>query len=153
MITAFASIETAIARSSSAPTIYIAKPFEIEERSSRPRRSASARCATGRPVQREVEERFGPPPDQHHRQEQRMRDVVASSSASLLHRVGLVTGESGTGKEADRARHHYNSPRASGPSRRHLARVPRRPIEASCSATSAAPSRRARRQARRVVEA
>jgi DNA-binding NtrC family response regulator len=116
MITAFASIETAIRAVKLGAYDYITKPFEIEELllvvdkalGERALRSKVAR------LQREVEERFG------------LGNIIAKSAAmrdmvALVQRIAtstasvLVTGESGTGKELIARAIHYNSTRANGP--------------------------------------
>src|SRR4051794_19222303 len=116
MITAFASIETAIRAVKLGAYDYIAKPFEIEELLLVADKALGERALRNKVarLQREVEERFG------------LANIIAKSSAmrdvvALVQRIAgstasvLVTGESGTGKELIARAIHYNSPRASGP--------------------------------------
>jgi len=115
MITAFASIETAIRAVKLGAYDYIAKPFEIEELLLVADKALGERALRNKVarLQREVEERFG------------LGNIVAKSSAmrdvvALVQRIAastasvLITGESGTGKELIARAIHYNSPRASG---------------------------------------
>ena len=116
MITAFASIETAIRAVKLGAYDYIAKPFEIEELLLVADKALGERALRNKVarLQREVEERFG------------LGNIIAKSSAmrdvvALVQRIAastasvLITGESGTGKELIARGIHYNSPRASGP--------------------------------------
>jgi DNA-binding NtrC family response regulator len=116
MITAFASIETAIRAVKLGAYDYIAKPFEIEELLLVADKALGERALRNKVarLQREVEERFG------------LANIIAKSSAmrdvvALVQRIAastasvLITGESGTGKELIARAIHYNSPRASGP--------------------------------------
>ncbi|TMQ19642.1 MAG: sigma-54-dependent Fis family transcriptional regulator [Deltaproteobacteria bacterium] len=116
MITAFASIETAIRAVKLGAYDYIAKPFEIEELLLVADKALGERALRNKVarLQREVEERYG------------LANIIAKSSAmrdivALVQRIAgstasvLITGESGTGKELIARAIHYNSPRASGP--------------------------------------
>ncbi|HEX4416742.1 MAG TPA: sigma-54 dependent transcriptional regulator [Kofleriaceae bacterium] len=113
MVTAFASIETAIRAVKLGAYDYIAKPFEIEELLLVADKALGERALRNKVarLQREVEERFGL--DNIIAKSGVMRDVVAlvrriaTSTASVL-----ITGESGTGKELIARAIHYNSPRA-----------------------------------------
>ena len=116
MITAFASIETAIRAVKLGAYDYITKPFEIEELllvvdkalSERGLRQQLAR------LRAEVDLTYGF--DNVIARSQAMHDVlalvrrIAGSTASVL-----VTGESGTGKELIAKAIHYNSARGRGP--------------------------------------
>ena len=115
MITAFASIETAIRAVKLGAYDYIAKPFEIEELLLVADKALGERALRHKVarLQREVEERFG------------LANIIAKSSAmrdvvTLVQRIAastasvLITGESGTGKELIARAIHYNSPRAGG---------------------------------------
>ncbi|HEY0253556.1 MAG TPA: sigma-54 dependent transcriptional regulator [Kofleriaceae bacterium] len=116
MVTAFASIETAIRAVKLGAYDYIAKPFEIEELLLVADKALGERALRHKVarLQREVEERFGI--SNIIAKSGVMRDVVAlvrriaGSTASVL-----VTGESGTGKELIARGIHYNSTRAAGP--------------------------------------
>ncbi|HEY4244280.1 MAG TPA: sigma-54 dependent transcriptional regulator [Kofleriaceae bacterium] len=116
MITAFASIETAIRAVKLGAYDYITKPFEIEELMLVADKALGERALRHQVarLQREVEDRFGL--TNIIAKSQSMRDVVAlvqriaGSTASVL-----VTGESGTGKELIARAIHYNSARATGP--------------------------------------
>src|SRR5213595_788739 len=116
MVTAFASIETAIRAVKLGAYDYIAKPFEIEELLLVADKALGERALRNKVarLQREVEERFG------------LANIIAKSSVMrdvvvLVQRIAastasvLITGESGTGKELIARAIHYNSPRASGP--------------------------------------
>ncbi|MDQ3339444.1 MAG: sigma-54 dependent transcriptional regulator [Myxococcota bacterium] len=115
MITAFASIETAIRAVKLGAYDYITKPFEIEELLLVVDKALDARALNTKVkrLQREVEERYGF--GNIIAKSASMRDVVAlvtriaTSTASVL-----VTGESGTGKELIARAIHFNSARANG---------------------------------------
>ncbi len=143
VITAFGSIETAKRAVKLGAYDYITKPFEIDEllvavekaldeRTLR-REVARLRKEVARPYRFEnIIGKSAP-----------MQDVfalirrLAGSSANVL-----ITGESGTGKELVARALHFNSPRAKKAVRRgQLRRHPRHAArDASCSATSGAPS-------------
>ncbi len=112
MITAFASIETAIRAVKLGAYDYITKPFEIEQLLLVADKALGERALYRKVerLQREVDERYGL--GNIIAKSQAMRDVVAlvqriaASSASVL-----VTGESGTGKELIARAIHYNTTR------------------------------------------
>jgi two-component system response regulator HydG len=116
MITAFASIETAIRAVKLGAYDYIAKPFEIEELLLVADKALGERALRNQVarLQREVEDRFGP--TNIIAKSKAMRDIIslvqriAGSTASVL-----ITGESGTGKELIARAIHYSSPRKAGP--------------------------------------
>ncbi len=112
MITAFASIETAIKAVKLGAYDYITKPFEIEQLLLVANKALGERALYRKVerLQREVEERYGY--ENIIAKSQSMRDVlalvqrIAVSTASVL-----ITGESGTGKELVARAIHYNSTR------------------------------------------
>ncbi|MCX5746868.1 MAG: sigma-54 dependent transcriptional regulator [Proteobacteria bacterium] len=112
MITAFASIETAIKAVKLGAYDYITKPFEIEQLLLVVDKALTERVLHRKVehLQREVDERYGFA--NIIAKSQSMRDVlalvqrIATSSASVL-----LTGESGTGKELVARAIHYNSAR------------------------------------------
>ena len=148
LITAFGSIETAVAAIRAGAYDFVTKPFEIDalalalRRARRAPRAAREVDALRRVV--DTSQRFG--------------GLLGTSPAmrevyGIIERVAdtdapvLITGESGTGKElVARALHARSRARRAASSRSTAPRCPRRCSRASCSATSAARSpTRARR--------
>ena len=116
MITAFASIETAIRAVKLGAYDYIAKPFEIEELLLVADKALGERALRTKVerLQREVEDRFGF--DTIIAKSQAMRDVLQFiSRAAPTDSTILLSGESGTGKELAARAIHALSPRRRAP--------------------------------------
>ena len=123
LLTAYASVETAVEAMKTGAYHYANKPFNLDDvsdarrrRRSR-RRGCGARCATLRAAQAQP---YAPRPHRRRvaadgRRSRRCCSKVAASPASTV----LLTGESGTGKDLAAKVIHYNSDRAAQAVREH----------------------------------